>query len=106
MPVQTTAKSKSSEVTPLLLRSISRSGTINGSLSPAAIRDIVRKHGAAIGIPDLNPHDLRRTCAKLSRLGGAPLETIQKTLGHASLKTTEVYLATGEEANAGDFIQL
>lgn len=89
-----------------LLRSITANGTINGSLSPTAIRDIVQRYGALIGIPDLNPHDLRRTCAKLARLGGAPLETIQKTLGHASLKTTEVYLSTGEEANAGDFINL
>lgn len=89
-----------------LLRSISRNGTIAGSLSPSAIRLIVRRYGALIGIPDLNPHDLRRTCAKLSRQGGAPLEVIQRTLGHASLKTTELYMQTGEEANAGDFIQL
>jgi len=89
-----------------LFRSITATGVINGSLSCTAVRDIVRKYGLAIGIPDLNPHDLRRTCAKLARLGGAPLETIQKTLGHASLKTTEVYLSTGEEANAGDFIDL
>lgn len=89
-----------------LLRSITSSGAIHGSLSPGAVRDIVHKYGKAIGIPDLNPHDLRRTCAKLARLGGAPLETIQKTLGHASVKTTEAYTNTGEEANAGDFINL
>jgi integrase len=93
----------------LLLRSITSRGPrgrINGSLSPAAVRDIVRHYGSLIGIPDLNPHDLRRTYAKLSRLGGAPLETIQKSLGHASLRTTEVYLQTGEECNAGDYINL
>jgi integrase len=92
-----------------LLRSFLPDGTINTaspSLSPAAIRTIVRRYGALIGIPDLNPHDLRRTYAKLSRLGGAPLETVQKSLGHASLKTTELYLQTGEEANAGDYIDL
>jgi integrase/recombinase XerD len=91
---------------PRFLRSVSQSGMINGSLSPAAIRGIVRRYGACIGVPDLNPHDLRRTCAKLARLGGAPLETIQKTLGHSSLTTTERYLQTGEEANAGDYIEL
>ncbi len=79
---------------------------IEASLSPAAVRDIIRKLGTKIGIPDLNPHDLRRTHAKLARLGGAPLETIQHSLGHASLKTTEIYLRTGEEANAGDYIRL
>ena len=88
-----------------LLHNLS-SGAAGASLSPAAVRDIVRRYGAAIGIPDLAPHDLRRTYAKLSRLGGAPLETIQKSLGHATLRTTECYLATGEEANAGDWIKL
>ena len=45
----------------------------------------------AIGRP-IAPHDLRRTYAKLSRRGGAHLEQIQITLGHASLATTEKYL--------------
>ena len=90
----------------LILRSIRRDGSINGSLSSSAVRDIVRRYGRAIGVPDLAPHDLRRTMARLSRNGGAPMETIQKTLGHASLRTTEIYTATGEEANAGDFLGL
>ena len=89
-----------------LLRSISASGTINGSLSATAVRDIVQRYGARIGIPDLNPHDLRRSFAKLARDGGAGLETVQKSLGHASMRTTELYLQTGEEANAGDYIRL
>jgi len=41
---------------------------------------------------DLRPHDLRRTHARLARLGGAPLEQIALTLGHASVQTTERYL--------------
>jgi len=90
----------------LVLRAVRRDGSINGSLSSSAVRDIVRRYGRAIGVPDLAPHDLRRTMAKLSREGGAPMETIQKTLGHASLRTTEIYTATGEEANAGDFLRL
>jgi len=90
----------------LLLRSFSLSGSLNGSLSTTSVRDIVQRYGAAIGIPDLNPHDLRRTHAKLARLGGAPIEVIQHSLGHASARTTELYTQTGEEANAGDFIRL
>ena len=91
-----------------LLRSFTISGSLrsSGSLSPGAVRAIVRAYGTKIGVPDLNPHDLRRTYARLSRLGGAPLETIQHSLGHASVKTTELYCRTGEEANAGDFIDL
>lgn len=40
------------------------------------------------------PHDLRRTYAKLARRNGADLEQIQITLGHQSLRTTQVYLGT------------
>ena len=87
-----------------LLRAIRRDGRIGESISPPAIRDIVRRYGRAIGIPDLAPHDMRRTAAKLARLGGAPLETIQKALGHSSVRTTELYTNTGEDANMGDFI--
>jgi|HubBroStandDraft_1064217.scaffolds.fasta_scaffold388151_2 integrase len=89
-----------------LLRSIRADGTINGSLSAGAVRAIVQRYGAAIGVPDLNPHDLRRSLARAARCAGAPLEVIQHTLGHASVRTTEIYTRTGEEANAGDFMSL
>jgi site-specific recombinase XerD len=89
-----------------LLRSIRADGTINGSLSSGAVRDIVRHYGELIGVAELNPHDLRRTLARAARKAGAPLEVIQHTLGHASVRTTEVYTRTGEEANAGDFIEM
>ncbi len=40
------------------------------------------------------PHDLRRTCAKLCRGTGGDLEQIQLLLGHASIQTSERYLGT------------
>lgn len=89
-----------------LLRSIRADGTINGSLSTGAVRAIVQRCGASIGVPELNPHDLRRSLARAARRAGAPLETIQHTLGHASVRTTEIYTRTGEEANAGDYFDL
>lgn len=49
---------------------------------------------------DVAPHDLRRTFAKLAHKGGAGLDQIQLTLGHATLKTTERYL--GIEQNLAD----
>ena len=88
----------------LILRSIRRDGSINGSLSSSAVRDIVRRYGRAIGVPDLAPHDLRRSHGRLAREAGCPMETIQKALGHASIRTTELYTSTGEEANSGDYI--
>jgi integrase len=89
-----------------VLRSISPAGALSQSLSAASIHSIIKRYGAMIGVPDLAPHDLRRTYSRLARLGGAPLETIQHSLGHASVQTTERYVRTGEEANAGDFIKL
>ena len=79
---------------------------VNGSLSPSAVRLIVRHYCARIGLPEVWPHDLRRTLARLSRDGGAPLEVVQATLGHASVQTTERYLGSTKAANAGDFVKL
>ncbi len=79
---------------------------VNGSLSPSAIRDIIQHYGASIGFPRLAPHDLRRTYARLARDGGAPLEAVQASLGHASVQTTEKYIQSTHAANAGDFIQI
>ena len=75
----------------------------NGKLGPAEpvsedlIYTLVRRSGAAIGHPDLTPHDLRRTCAKLCRKAGGELEQIQLLLGHASIQTTERYLGTKQD---------
>jgi integrase/recombinase XerD len=88
-----------------LVRSFKSDGRLNGSLSVSAIWDIVQRYSDEIGVV-CTPHDLRRTYAKLARTNGAPLETIQHSLGHASISTTQRYMRTGEEANAGDWIDL
>jgi integrase len=67
------------------------------ALSDDSIYTLVRRSGAAIGHPDLTPHDLRRTCAKLCRKAGGELEQIQMLLGHASIQTTERYLGTQQD---------
>lgn len=45
----------------------------------------------------LSAHDLRRTFAKLAHKGGAGLDQIQLSLGHASIKTTERYLGITQD---------
>ena len=53
---------------------------------------LVKEYAKGIGLKNLAPHDLRRTCAKLCRKSGGDLEQIQMLLGHASIQTTEKYL--------------
>jgi site-specific recombinase XerD len=66
-------------------------------LSAQGIRDVVKLYGAEMGMPELAPHDLRRTFAKLAHKGLARLEQIQLSLGHASLQTTESYLGIEQD---------
>lgn len=60
-----------------------------GPMTSQAVWDIVEKYAP---VEKLVPHDLRRTFAKLAYKAGAPIEQIQKSLGHASIKTTEDYI--------------
>jgi integrase/recombinase XerD len=55
---------------------------------------VVLHYAKQVGVKNLAPHDLRRTCAKLCRAAGGELEQIQLLLGHASVQTTEQYLGT------------
>jgi integrase len=45
----------------------------------------------AAGIPDVRPHDLRRTFASYQAIGGASLQMVGSSLGHKDSKSTEVY---------------
>lgn len=78
-------------------------------LSPQGVFYVVQRASKRAGF-DIAPHDLRRTHAKLSREGGAPIEQISRVLGHASVQTTEIYLGSALELRLGksspDHIQL
>ena len=85
-------------ITGRLFISIKKSGNITGqSMTPQAIRDVVNYYGKQIGIDNLAAHDLRRTYAKLAKNGGAGLDQIQLSLGHASIQTTERYLGIAQD---------
>ena len=71
--------------------------TVNSeAMTAQALYYVVAGYAAALGVP-LGPHDLRRTFGKLAHKGGAALEQIQLSYGHASLTTTERYLGVRQD---------
>lgn len=83
-----------------VFRSVHKGGGLNGqAMTAQAVQDVVKFYAGLLRY-DLAAHDLRRTFAKLAHKGGAGLEQIQLSLGHASLRTTERYL--GVEQNLTD----
>jgi integrase len=83
-----------------LFRPLRKGGALTPGTQPVSedlIYTLVQRSGAVIGHPELTPHDLRRTCAKLCRKAGGDLEQIQLLLGHASIQTTERYLGTKQD---------
>ncbi len=74
--------------------------TVRGNaMSRQSIWRIVRRYGAAVGIPQarLSPHVLRHSAATHMVEGGADLRTVQELLGHASLSTTQLYTKVSPE---------
>ena len=81
-----------------VFRPVIRSDRVIGEhLGEKVVWQMLREYAAEIGTPNLAPHDLRRTCAKLCRAAGGELEQIQMLLGHASVQTTERYLGTKQD---------
>jgi site-specific recombinase XerD len=81
-----------------LFRPINRGDQVLGDrLSEKVVWQMLKSYVAAAGLPDIAPHDLRRTTAKLCRAAGGELEQIQMLLGHSSVQTTERYLGTKQD---------
>jgi integrase len=81
-----------------VLRPVSRRDQVQSvGLSEKVVWQLLQGYAAAVGVPGIAPHDLRRTCAKLCRAAGGELEQIQLLLGHQSVQTTEPYLGTRQD---------
>lgn len=68
-----------------------------GRLSRQSAWNVVRSHGARIGLADLSPHVLRHSCATHMVDHGADIRAVQELLGHASISTTQVYTRVSTE---------
>lgn len=68
---------------------VTRSG--NG-LSREMIWKLLKKYAARIGAStDVSPHTLRHSFATHMLAGGADIRALQEMLGHASIRTTQIY---------------
>jgi site-specific recombinase XerD len=79
-----------------------RDGTytrVGGRCTQAVLADALKRLGAAAELPQelRHPHALRHTCATDLLRAGATVADVRIFLGHASVKTTSVYLASGED---------
>lgn len=72
-------------------------GLTSKALTPQAIMLTVEQYAPA----GIEPHDLRRSFAKLAYAGGSPLDQVSLSLGHASLTTTERYLGLEQVLSNG-----
>ncbi len=81
----------------LLLGKINKGRRFVGQgMSAASIYGLVLAYARQLRL-QLKPHDLRRTYGKLAHKGGAKIEQIQLSYGHASLTTTERYLGIDQD---------
>lgn len=71
-----------------------------GLLISSSARELRYKVHAATGS---SPHNIRHTWATVMLNNGCPLESISKLMGHASVKTTEIYAEVATATLAADY---
>ena len=69
-------------------------------LSKRAIQYVMEKYLKEARIVGASVHTLRHTMATHHAIQGTDAKTIQETLGHASLVTTELYISLAKKAHA------
>lgn len=81
-----------------IFRAISARGRCTGQgLTTQSVYNIVRQYAKLAGLKRLAPHDLRRTCGRLSYQKYKDIRKTQRLLDHASSLTTERYLGLHQD---------
>lgn len=82
-----------------VFKPIRKNGTLASwePLHPQTVYDALAVYVDQLQIPNFAPHDARRTFALLALKGGASLQQIQYSLGHASVLTTEKYVGNQQD---------
>lgn len=60
-------------------------------ITRVVVWQIVTKHGQSVALHDVHPHTLRHSFATHLLAGGADLRVVQELLGHANIRTTQIY---------------
>lgn len=84
-----------------LLRGSRKGGELEGGMSVRAIRERVKLHGEAIGLPNLGPHDLRHYWATGAARNKTDPFALQEAGCWSSLAMPRRYIETAAIANQG-----
>jgi site-specific recombinase XerD len=80
-----------------VFRPLNKGGKLAGDrITSQVVYRVVEEYASRLGFK-VAAHDLRRTFAKLAYKGDAKIDQIQLTLGHASIRTTELYLGVDQD---------
>jgi len=74
-----------------------------GPVTPAGVRDLVRRLGVAAGLGRVHPHMLRHACGYKLVNQGADLRLVQAYLGHRAIASTVRYTEVDERRFRGLF---
>lgn len=67
-------------------------------LTKEGIESIVKRIGAKAGVQNVHPHRFRRTLATDLVRKNVPIQDVAHILGHADLRTTQVYVCLDQES--------
>ena len=109
--IQKTGRTMANQTEPLFVshKTDSETGLVVGArINYSNFRSRIFKPAAIeIGLPNLQPHDLRRTAASLLVDADTPQLVVQEQLGHADIRTTlNLYAQATEEAHEASVLRM